>query len=191
MVRNSMRPSAARVVAYVTWALFHNGPNLPCIVRRCRAVVHFCPSAAMGSDLLTKAGLSYMEVTWKNRMLFPSMLCVSPVHEQILAVHIQRRSLPLAEDVSVASIASSTTGFTGADLANLVNEAALLAGRGSKGARTLCCRHLLASIGCWCPARGCSAQPPLLGHDLSRAAYSVHVHDQSAAPGCQRLQLPP
>lgn len=55
--------------------------------------------------------------------------------EQILRVHIARRALPLADDVSVAGIASSTTGFTGADLANLVNEAALLAGRGSKGAR--------------------------------------------------------
>jgi SpoVK/Ycf46/Vps4 family AAA+-type ATPase len=58
--------------------------------------------------------------------------------EQILGVHIQRRSLPLADDVSIASIASSTTGFTGADLANLVNEAALLAGRSGKGARGRC-----------------------------------------------------
>ncbi len=54
--------------------------------------------------------------------------------EQILRVHIERRRLPLADDVSVAEVASSTVGFTGADLANLVNEAALLAGRESKGA---------------------------------------------------------
>lgn len=53
--------------------------------------------------------------------------------EQILKVHIERRQLPLADDVSVTTIASSTVGFTGADLANLVNEAALLAGRSSKG----------------------------------------------------------
>ncbi|CAL8466132.1 g5668 [Coccomyxa elongata] len=53
--------------------------------------------------------------------------------EQILRVHIERRRLPLADDVSVAEVASSTVGFTGADLANLVNEAALLAGRESKG----------------------------------------------------------
>ena len=57
--------------------------------------------------------------------------------EQILRVHIARRALPLADDVSVTGIASSTTGFTGADLANLVNEAALLAGRSSKGAPRL------------------------------------------------------
>ena len=53
--------------------------------------------------------------------------------EQILRVHIERRQLPLAPNVSVGSVASSTVGFTGADLANLVNEAALLAGRDSKG----------------------------------------------------------
>jgi cell division protease FtsH len=52
--------------------------------------------------------------------------------EQILRVHLQRRGLPLAPDVTPSAIASMTTGFTGADLANLVNEAALLAGRRNK-----------------------------------------------------------
>ena len=52
--------------------------------------------------------------------------------EQILRVHLGRRGLPLAPDVDVSEVASATTGFTGADLANLVNEAALLAGRRSK-----------------------------------------------------------
>ena len=46
-------------------------------------------------------------------------------------MHIEKRNLPLADDVTVESIALPTTGFTGADLANLVNEAALLAGRKS------------------------------------------------------------
>lgn len=41
---------------------------------------------------------------------------------QILGVHLQRRGLPLAGDVSVDEIAKMTMGFTGADLANLVNE---------------------------------------------------------------------
>ena len=53
--------------------------------------------------------------------------------EEILRVHIERKGLPLAEDVRVGQLAAQTTGFTGADLANLVNEAALLAGRGDKG----------------------------------------------------------
>ncbi|KAE9606002.1 putative ATPase, AAA-type, core, peptidase, FtsH, peptidase M41, FtsH extracellular [Lupinus albus] len=52
--------------------------------------------------------------------------------ESILKVHIKKKELPLAKDVEVADVAFMTTGFTGADLANLVNEAALLAGRQNK-----------------------------------------------------------
>ncbi|MGC8746666.1 MAG: ATP-dependent zinc metalloprotease FtsH, partial [Candidatus Saccharicenans sp.] len=47
--------------------------------------------------------------------------------EEILRVHI--RKVPLAEDVDLKVIARSTPGFSGADLANLINEAALLAAR--------------------------------------------------------------
>jgi cell division protease FtsH len=43
--------------------------------------------------------------------------------EGILAIHV--RKIPLAEDVEIGVIARSTPGFTGADLANLVNESAL------------------------------------------------------------------
>ena len=45
----------------------------------------------------------------------------------ILKVHAKRK--PLAEDVSLTQVAQATAGFTGADLANLLNEAALLAAR--------------------------------------------------------------
>ncbi|MCY4426291.1 MAG: ATP-dependent zinc metalloprotease FtsH [Halieaceae bacterium] len=47
--------------------------------------------------------------------------------EQIIKVHM--RKVPLDEDVKAAIIARGTPGFSGADLANLVNEAALLAAR--------------------------------------------------------------
>jgi cell division protease FtsH len=47
--------------------------------------------------------------------------------EAILRVHT--RSVPLSEEVKLGSLASSTPGMVGADLANLVNEAALLAAR--------------------------------------------------------------
>lgn len=47
--------------------------------------------------------------------------------EAILKVHARKK--PLAEDVSLASIAKGTSGFSGADLENLLNEAALLAVR--------------------------------------------------------------
>jgi len=50
--------------------------------------------------------------------------------EQILMVHM--RKVPLAPDVKADIIARGTPGFAGADLANLVNEAALFAARGGK-----------------------------------------------------------
>ena len=50
--------------------------------------------------------------------------------EKIMRVHI--RKVPIAPDVNVRTIARGTPGFSGADLANLVNEAALLAARRNK-----------------------------------------------------------
>lgn len=50
--------------------------------------------------------------------------------EQILAVHVKQ--VVLSQEVDLAAIAARTAGFAGADLANLVNEAALLAARRGK-----------------------------------------------------------
>ena len=54
--------------------------------------------------------------------------------EAILRVHTKNKKL--APDISLATIAMGTAGFTGADLANLVNEAALLAARNNRKAIT-------------------------------------------------------
>lgn len=50
--------------------------------------------------------------------------------EEILRVHI--RNIPLAKDVDLSVLARSSPGFSGADLANMVNEAALLAARNNQ-----------------------------------------------------------
>ncbi len=54
--------------------------------------------------------------------------------EEILKVHTKNK--PLAPDVDLSTIAKGTVGFTGADLANLANEAALLAARADRKAIT-------------------------------------------------------
>ncbi|MCL1832371.1 MAG: ATP-dependent zinc metalloprotease FtsH [Oscillospiraceae bacterium] len=54
--------------------------------------------------------------------------------EEILNVHTRNKNL--GPDVSLSTVAKSTAGFTGADLENLVNEAALLAARANKKAIT-------------------------------------------------------
>ena len=55
--------------------------------------------------------------------------------EQIIKVHM--RKVPLADDVDASVIARGTPGFSGADLANLVNEASLFAARGAKRTVTM------------------------------------------------------
>ncbi|MGB9906960.1 MAG: ATP-dependent zinc metalloprotease FtsH [Candidatus Saccharicenans sp.] len=55
--------------------------------------------------------------------------------EEILNVHVRR--VPLAQDVDLKVIARSTPGFSGADLANLINEAALLAARKGQDSVTM------------------------------------------------------
>lgn len=55
--------------------------------------------------------------------------------EKILQVHLKK--VPLAPDVEARTIARGTPGFSGADLANLVNEAALLAARNNRKVVTM------------------------------------------------------
>ncbi len=49
--------------------------------------------------------------------------------EDILKIHIDNQKIPLSDDVELSVLARGTPGFSGADLANLVNEAALIAAR--------------------------------------------------------------
>jgi cell division protease FtsH len=67
---------------------------------------------------------------------FDRRLTISPPDQagrrQILDVHV--RGVPLADDVDLDAVASATPGMVGAELANLVNEAAILAARRGHGA---------------------------------------------------------
>lgn len=49
--------------------------------------------------------------------------------EEILQVHLRKRKVPIADDVDTKTIAKGTPGMSGADIENLVNEAALMAAR--------------------------------------------------------------
>ncbi len=90
-----------------------------------------------------KEGVIVMAATNRPDVLDPALLrpgrfdrqVVVPLpdirgREQILVVHMKK--VPLAEDVKPAAIARGTPGFSGADLANLVNEAALFAARDNR-----------------------------------------------------------
>jgi ATP-dependent Zn protease len=87
-----------------------------------------------------RVGVIVLGATNRSEILDPALLrpgrfdrrvAVQPPdragREAILRVH--SRSVPLAQDVDFGAIASATPGMVGADLANLVNEAALLAAR--------------------------------------------------------------
>ena len=91
----------------------------------------------------SKAGIIMLAATNRPDILDPALLRPGrfdrqivvdrpdlPGREKILKVHT--RGKPLGPDINIGTLARGTPGFTGADLANLVNEAALLAARHNK-----------------------------------------------------------
>lgn len=56
--------------------------------------------------------------------------CLKPLGCLANSLYLSHQDKPVAEDVDAASLARRTAGFSGAELANLVNEAALAAGKG-------------------------------------------------------------
>ena len=90
----------------------------------------------------TRAGVVLLAATNRPETLDPALLRAGRFDRQVLVdrpdktgrtqiLGIYLRKVILASDVSVGQVAALTPGFTGADLANLVNEAALLATRRS------------------------------------------------------------
>ncbi len=93
-------------------------------------------------------GLVLLAATNRPEILDPALLRAGRFDRQLLVdrpdkigraaiLNVHRKTVQLAPDVDVEAVAALTPGFTGADLANLVNEAALLATRRSGNAVTL------------------------------------------------------
>jgi cell division protease FtsH len=93
----------------------------------------------------SRAGLIIMGATNRPEILDPALMRPGRFDRQVLVdrpdkrgrekvLRIHARDVKLAPDVDLRSIAARTPGFAGADLANVVNEAALLAARRDKSA---------------------------------------------------------
>jgi cell division protease FtsH len=91
----------------------------------------------------TKDGVIILAATNRPDVLDPALLRpgrfdrqvvvdMPDIRERELILRLHARKLPLADDVDLARLARATPGSSGADLANLVNEAALFAGRTGK-----------------------------------------------------------
>lgn len=105
--------------------------------------------------------------------------------EQILSLHLSSQSMPLANDVSVPEIAAMTTGFTGADLRNLVNEAALLAGREALAA--VARSHFQVAV--LRAVAGIEKKRSVL-HGAEKAAVAVHEAGHALVSAACRALLP-
>ncbi|MEW6154396.1 MAG: ATP-dependent zinc metalloprotease FtsH [Actinomycetota bacterium] len=104
--------------------------------------------------------------------------------EAILKIH--SRGKPMAEDVDLSAVAKRTVGFSGADLANVVNEAALLAAR--RGQNQITSRLLMEAIER--AVAGPEKKNRILSpQDRSRIAYheSGHAIVSTALPGTDRV----
>jgi cell division protease FtsH len=93
----------------------------------------------------SRAGLVLLAATNRPEILDPALLRAGRFDRQVLVdrpdkkgrvqiLQVHMRKVKLAPDVDAEKVAALTPGFTGADLANLVNEAALLATRRGAGA---------------------------------------------------------
>jgi cell division protease FtsH len=87
-----------------------------------------------------KVGMVVLAATNRPEILDPALLRAGRFDRQVLVdrpdrkgrheiLKVHMREIVVADDINLESIAGATAGFTGADLANLVNEAALLAAR--------------------------------------------------------------
>lgn len=80
-------------------------------------------AATNRADVLDKALLRPGRFDRKVTINLPNL------EDRIKILEVHSKGKPLAKDVDLRKISSSTVGFSGADLGNLLNESAILAGR--------------------------------------------------------------
>ena len=116
----------------------------------------------------TRAGMILLAATNRPEVLDPALLRAGRFDRQVLVdrpdkpgrvqiLQVHARKIRMAPDVDLETVASLTPGFTGADLANLVNEAALFATR--RGAESVTLADFTARDGAD-RRRSRKAQPP-------------------------------
>ena len=102
-----------------------------------------------------RQGIVLLAATNRPEILDPALLRAGRFDRQVLVdrpdkpgraaiLEVHAKNIELAEDVDVAKVAALTPGFSGADLANLVNEAAILATR--SGSESVSMAHFTAAI---------------------------------------------
>ncbi|HSE76378.1 MAG TPA: ATP-dependent zinc metalloprotease FtsH [Alphaproteobacteria bacterium] len=110
--------------------------------------------------------------------------------KEILAVHV--RKVPLVPDVDLATIAAATPGFSGADLKNLVNEAAMMAAR--EKADKVAMRHFeeMRDRVLMGPVRSLGIQPEER-HRLAvhEAGHAIIAHSQPRADPLHKVTIVP
>src|SRR5258708_40137764 len=113
---------------------------------------------------------------------------------EILKVHVAK--IRLVSGVDLDQVAGLTTGFTGADLANLVNEAAIVATRRSADAVTLAdftaaIERIVAGLGKKSPALGPEETPPLATPTMGDATVPPRPPGRPPRPQGSTTPPPP
>ena len=107
--------------------------------------------------------------------------------EEILKVHARKK--PLAEDASLSDLAKATAGFTGADLENLLNEAALLAARSDKRFITMSDLHEAMMKVIAGPEKKSRVVTPLTAYH--EAGHAVVIHELDSQDPVHQITIIP
>jgi SpoVK/Ycf46/Vps4 family AAA+-type ATPase len=98
----------------------------------------------------------------------------------IFKVHLRPLKMSAPIDEVANRMAALTPGFSGADISNICNEAAIVAARGNKTAVELVDFEVHALLWCWCLAWDLDCHPPLLDSSHISRLHTRHSARRSA-----------